>query len=137
MICKVQKSTSYSCLGPTYKRNSPLGHRRHKTVRSSVCPVVWPNGTFELPQIIFNKRCLILKDKLWVVISLCLPFLFQEIIMDGPIFLTSILECPAITLGPSPMYAVSTCFLFLNCIFKDVLGLIYAHLYIYNLFYYS
>lgn len=27
--------------------------------------------------------------------------------MDGPTFLTSTLGCPAITLGPSPMYAVS------------------------------
>lgn len=39
----------------------------------------------------------------------CLSYTnLQEIIMDGPIFLTSILECRVITPGPSPMYAVST-----------------------------
>lgn len=36
--------------------------------------------------------------------------------MDGPIFLTNILECRAILLAPSPIYAVSTviCFALLK-----------------------
>lgn len=40
--------------------------------------------------------------------------------MDGPIFLTSILECRAILLGPSPIYAVST--VICLCTFKDIVG---------------
>lgn len=51
-------------------------------------------------------------------LSLCLfSFPFQEITMDGPIFSTITLECPAITPGPSPMCAVSTDIVVLYCIY--------------------
>lgn len=43
-------------------------------------------------------------------------FLPQEIIMDGPIFSTSTLECPAMMLSPSPVFAVSTSILYGKCI---------------------